>query len=516
MSGVRPVGPSAVGGHSLRARRLGVDTQHEAVVFMRRDCPICRSEGFVAHNRLLLRSGGRHVIATLYQITNDLVAHNEAALSESAWNRLDLKDGDTIAISHPDPLESLSHVRSRIYGNGLSESALTAIITDVADGQYSDIHLSAFITACAARPLDHGEVLALTKAMVDAGDRLSWNADVVLDKHSVGGLPGNRTTPIIVPIIAALGLTMPKTSSRAITSPAGTADTMETMAPVELTTADIHRVVEREGGCIVWGGAIKLSPVDDTLIRIERALDLDSEGQMIASVLSKKIAAGSTHLILDIPVGPTAKVRSQQAADALSAGLLAVADAFGIKAKVIAGDGTQPIGRGIGPALEANDVLAVLQCAPGAPHDLRDRAVALAGALIELGGLAHKGAGATMAAQTLDDGRAWIKFQQICEAQGGMRIPPKSSHRHPLAAAHAGRVNAIDNRRIAKLAKLAGAPEAKAAGIELHVRFGDLVSAGQPLCTIHADAPGELAYALAYAAANHDIIMVLDQEGEQR
>jgi len=498
-------------GHSLRARRLGVDTQYEAVVFMRKDCPVCRSEGFVAHNRLLLRAGERHVIATLYQITTDLVARDEAALSESAWNRLDLKDGDTVSISHPDSLESLSHVRSRIYGNGLSESALLAITADIVDGKYSDIHLSSFITACAARPLDHGEVLALTKAMVDVGDRLSWNPDIVLDKHSVGGLPGNRTTPIIVPIIAALGLTMPKTSSRAITSPAGTADTMETMAPVELTTEDIHRVVEREGGCVVWGGAIKLSPADDILIRIERALDLDSEGQMIASVLSKKIAAGSTHLILDMPVGPTAKVRSQRAADALSAGLIAVADAFGIKASVIAGDGTQPIGRGIGPALEANDVLAVLQCAPTAPPDLRDRAVALAGALIELGGLAQHGAGAALAAQTLDNGRAWAKFQQICEAQGGMRTPPTSSHRHPLAAARAGRIDAIDNRKIAKLAKLAGAPEAKAAGVELHVKLGDTASVGQPLCTIHADAPGELTYALAYAGANPDIIMVRDR-----
>lgn len=256
--------------------------------------------GVIAHNRLLLRAGERHIIATLYQVTTDLVAHDEAALSESAWNRLDLKDGDTIAISHPDPLESLSHVRSRIYGNGLSKGALTAIITDVVDGKYSDIHLSSFITACAARPLDHDEVLALTKAMVDTGDQLSWSADIRLDKHSVGGLPGKRTTPIIVPIIAALGLTMPKTSSRAITSPAGTADTMETMAPVELAAADIHRVVEQESGCIVWGGAIKLSPADDLLIRIERALDLDSEGQMIASVLSRKRSPPARHILSSI------------------------------------------------------------------------------------------------------------------------------------------------------------------------------------------------------------------------
>lgn len=221
---------------------------------------------------------------------------------------------------------------------------------------------------------------------------------------------------------------------------------------------DIHRVVEREGGCIVWGGAIRLSPADDILIRIERALDLDSEGQMIASGLSKKIAAGSTHLILDMPVGPTAKVRSRKAADALSAGLVAVADAFGIKARVIAGDGTEPIGRGIGPALEANDILAVLQCLPAAPRDLRNRAVAL-GALIELGGLAEDGRGAILAAQPLDNGRAWAKFQRICEAQGGMRTPPGSSHRRLLAADRSGRVDLMDNRKIAKLAKLAGAPK---------------------------------------------------------
>jgi thymidine phosphorylase len=332
-----------------------------------------------------------------------------------------------------------------------------------------------------------------------------------VDKHSVGGLPGNRTTPIIVPIVAALGLTMPKTSSRAITSPAGTADTMETMAPVDLDIADIHRVVEREGGCIAWGGAVRLSPADDIIIRIERALDIDTEGQMIASVLSKKIAAGSTHLVLDMPVGATAKVRNEQSADALSAGLRNVATAFGMQARVIVGDGRQPVGRGIGPALEARDVLAVLQGAAGAPQDLRARAVTLAGALIELAGAAKEGHGETLVAQTLADGRAWTKFQRICEAQGGMREPPRSRHRHPLLAGRAGRVAEIDNRRIAKLAKLAGAPDAKAAGVELHVKLGSKVSAGESLCTLHAEAPGELAYALQYASANPGIIGIDEQ-----
>jgi thymidine phosphorylase len=409
------------GPHRLRARRAGIDTQYEAVVLMHKDCTVCRSEGFVAHTRILLRAGNRQLIATLYQVTGELLAHDEAALSESAWARLDLQEGDTISISHPDPVESLGLVRGRIYGNELKEEALHAIMRDVVDGKYSDIHLSSFITACAARPLDHHEVLALTRAMVDVGERLSWSAAQVVDKHSVGGLPGNRTTPIIVSIVASLGLTMPKTSSRAITSPAGTADTMETITPVDLSTADIYRVVEQEGGCIVWGGAVKLSPADDILIRIERALDIDSEGQMIASILSKKIAAGSTHLVIDLPVGPTAKVRDRQTAETLSAGLMGVARAFGMQAKVIAGDGTQPIGRGIGPALEARDLLAVLRGEPGAPQDLRQRAIVLSGSLIELAGLAPEGKGESLAAQSLDSGAAWTKFQRICEATSGRR-----------------------------------------------------------------------------------------------
>jgi thymidine phosphorylase len=331
---------------------------------------------------------------------------------------------------------------------------------------------------------------------------------VIVDKHCAGGLPGNRTTPIVVAIVASLGLVMPKTSSRAITSPAGTADAMETMAPVELDMAAIRRVVERESGCVVWGGAVKLSPADDILIRVERALDLDTEGQLIASVLSKKIAAGSTHLVIDLPFGPTAKLRTRESAQILSQALVSIAETFGLRTNVVLTDGLQPVGRGIGPALEARDVLSVLQCAPNEPRDLRQRSIALAAALIELAGRAPEGGGAALATKMLDDGRAWTKFQRICEAQGGMRVPPTSRQQRPMLAERSGRVNSIHNRKIARLAKLAGAPDDKAAGVDLHVAVGDQVDVGQPLCTVHADSPGELAYAYDYAAINHDIITI--------
>ena len=504
----RPVGTPAQ--NLLKARRLGIDMQQEAVVFMRRDCHVCRAEGFTAHARVELHHGDRSIIATLYHVVSDILRPGEAGLSESAWRRLALKEGDAISTNHPRPLDSLSLVRGKVYGHRFEEKALQTIISDVTAGRYSDIHLSSFITACSARPLDRAETISLTQAMVEAGDRLKWDASPVVDKHCVGGLPGNRTTPIVVAIAVACGLVMPKTSSRAITSPAGTADTMETLAPVDLDLPTIRAVVEREGGCIAWGGSVRLSPADDILIRIERALELDSEGQLVASVLSKKIAAGSSHVVLDLPVGPTAKIRSAETAASLMQDLIDVARAFGLKAQAVVTDGTQPVGHGIGPALEARDVLSVLQNEASAPVDLRQRALQLASALLELGGAARPGDGEAMAVATLDSGRAWAKFQHICEAQGGMRQPPRSSHRHPIIAPRGGRIASVDNRRLARVAKLAGAPDAKAAGLDVHVRVDEMIEAGQPLYTIHAEAPGELAYALDYAAANPSIYEVTE------
>ena len=492
----------------LVARRLGIDTRHDAVIFLRKDSHIVRAEGFTAHTRVRVTNGHNTIIATLYHVTTEILHRDEAGLSESAWKRLKLDGGGQVRVSHPAPLESLSMVRGKVYGRKLDAFSLATIITDVTTGRYSDIDLAAFITACSARPLDRDEAIGLTRAMVDVGETLHWDAHPVVDKHCVGGLPGNRTTPIVVAIVTSCGLTMPKTSSRAITSPAGTADTMETLAPVALDLATMRRVVEQEGGCIAWGGAVRLSPADDILISVERALDLDSEGQLIASVLSKKIAAGSSHVVLDIPVGPTAKVRSAEDARSVAQGLVEVAQAFGLKAKPVFTDGTQPVGRGIGPALEARDVLAVLDNAPDAPTDLRDRAVLLAGTLLELVGKAPADTGRTMAEQVLASGQAGAKFRRICEAQGGMRTPPVSSHRHAITSHGAGRIVAVDNRRLARVAKLAGAPDDKAAGVELHVSLGEEIERGHPLYTIHAEAPGELDYALEYATANPDIYIV--------
>lgn len=481
----------------LKAKRLGIDTYKEAVIYIHKDCHICRSEGFESQARITVKSSCHEIVATLNTINTDILSAEEVGFSEYAWQLLNAQEGEMVSLSYTKPLESLSYVRSKIYGHELTEEQIGILVKDIVAGYLSDIHISSFLTACAAERLNKEETLYLTKAMVDTGARLNWGADLVVDKHSVGGLPGNRTTLIVVPIVAAFGLMIPKTSSRAITSPAGTADTMETLAPVDLDLSTMKKVVEQESGCIVAGGVVTLSPADDILVRVERGLDLDSESQMVASVLSKKIAAGSTHVVIDMPIGATAKIRSIETAKLLKDWLEDIGIKLGLKVECMFMDGSQPVGYGIGPALEAKDVLAVLQQQKNASVILREHALELAGKVLEFSPKVKKGTGRKIAQELLDNGQAWKKFQAICEAQGGMRELTQALHKHVVISNKIGKIIAIDNRRLARLAKLAGAPQSKAAGIEMHVQIGTILENKQPLFTIHAESHGELEYALA-------------------
>ncbi|MCK4870699.1 MAG: thymidine phosphorylase family protein [Gammaproteobacteria bacterium] len=493
-------------GPVLYAHRMGIDTYKQPIIFLRRDSQICRSEGFESMARIQVVSGTRTVIATLNTVGPEILEENRVGLSEFAWKLLEAREGDVLRLFHQDHLESLSYVRSKIFGHKFNEHQLQAVVRDIARGSYSDIHLSSFVTACSGGKLDTDEILSLTQAMITVGDKINWPSKMIVDKHCVGGLPGNRTTMIVVPIVAAFGLMIPKTSSRAITSPAGTADTMEVLSPVKLRLSQMRKVVEKEGGCIAWGGAADLSPADDILIRIERALNLDNEGQLVASVLSKKVSAGSTHVLIDMPIGPTAKIRGMHAAEFLRDHFMAVAHEIGLTIETVFSDGSKPVGRGIGPALEARDVLAVLQNEKDAPQDLRDRSLELAGKVLEFSPDVAKGTGLGIATEILDNGKAWTKFLAICEAQGGFFEPTIAKYKHVVTAPRKGKVLSIDNRRIATVAKLAGAPHAKAAGIDLHVNVDGFVEAKQPLYTIYSETPGELDYAIK-AIRSEDYVM---------
>lgn len=485
--------------NTLTVVDIGIDTHQEPVVYMRSDCHICLSEGFTASSRVILSYKEIDILATINVVDESVLEPGNAGLSKIAMRRLGVTDGTTICVSHAPVVTSLTAVRKKIFGHKLSDDEINGVIKDISAHRYSDIEIASFLSACAGSRLDVDEIVALTQAMVSCGKRLKWShADMVLDKHCIGGLPGNRTTPLVVSIVSAAGLTIPKTSSRAITSPAGTADTMEALTSVNLSIDQIQTVVAQTHGCLAWGGSVNLSPADDLLIRIERALDLDGEGQLIASVLSKKIAAGSTHAVIDIPVGPTAKVRSNKEAERLSSLFTQVGAACGIQIRCLITDGTKPVGRGIGPVEEARDVLSVLQGKPEAPEDLRERALFLAAHLFFLTDPESFNRSLDKARAILDSGAAWKQFQRIVDAQGGFKALPKANFYKTENASLSGVLQSIDNRQLARLAKLAGAPNSAAAGLRLHKNVGDKVKQGDPLFTLFSDTEGELQYAQTY------------------
>lgn len=500
---------------------MGIDTHQEPVVYMRSDCPICRSEGYTANSRVTLGYEKNSVIATLNVVDEFALAEGTAGLSKIAMARLGTTVGDAIQIDHAPVVSSLSSVRKKVFGHKLGSDELVEIIEDISAHRYTDIEIASFLSVCAGGRLDVDEIIGLTQAMVACGKRLSWPGQpMILDKHCIGGLPGNRTTPLLVSIVSAAGLVIPKTSSRAITSPAGTADTMETLTTVNLDLADIERVVAETNACLAWGGAVNLSPADDLLIRIEKALDLDGEGQLIASVLSKKIAAGSTHAVIDIPVGPTAKVRSKQDAERLVSLFTQVGAACGIQIRCVITDGSQPVGRGIGPVEEARDVLAVLQGdsielnGKNELQDLRDRALFLSAHLFSLASGESFERGLLKAQSILDEGKAWQQFKRIANAQGGLKTLSSAKYQHIEYAQTEGNIIAIDNRKLARLAKLAGAPSTSTAGLRLHVRVGDKVSNDVALFTLMSENTGERDYALNFYHQQSSVFTIESKHGE--
>jgi thymidine phosphorylase len=493
----------------LKIRRVHLDTGRENVVVISRRSMALRPEIFRGFSRVELRREARVLLATLL-ITDDdaLVAPDEIGLSEPAFRRFAEPVGGLATVTPASPPESLEAVRAKIRGRTLSNAEIGAVVNDLAHYRYSDMEIAAFLVGSASF-ITSDELLALTGAMAQAGTQLVWPDPIVVDKHCIGGIPGNRTSMVVVPIVAAHGLPIPKTSSRAITSPAGTADTMEVLARVNVGAEEMKTIVAACNGCLIWGGHVNLSPADDILISVERPLSLDTREQMVASIMSKKIAAGSTHLLIDIPVGPTAKVSNATEAMRLRKLFEFVGDRFGRSVEVITTDGRQPIGNGIGPVLEASDVMAVLCNDPNAPRDLREKSLRLAAHLLEYDPKLRGGTGYARARELLETGAALKRMQMIIDAQGPCKCSTELGNlSFDVKATHDGVVSEIDCLRLNRLARTAGAPLEKGAGVKLFKKIGDRVEQGEPLYRVYTFDQPE--HDLAASAAAADAGFVVD------
>lgn len=484
----------------LSLRPVAIDTYRENVAYLYRECAVYRAEGFQALSKIEVRANGNKILATLNVVDDiSIVGPTEIGLSEDAFAQLGVDSGSPVSVAQAEPPASMNALFRKINGERLDVNEFSQIIKDISERLYSKIELTAFVIATNRGDMDREEVYFLTQAMINCGRRIEWREPLVVDKHSIGGIPGNRTSMLVVPILAAHGMLCPKTSSRAITSPAGTADTMEVLAKVDLPYEKLLEIALKHHACLVWGGASDLSPADDVLISVERPLSLDSPSQMVASILSKKIAAGSSHLVLDIPIGPTAKVRSMKEAQNLRRLFEYVASRLNLSIDAVITDGRQPIGFGIGPVLEARDVMRVLENDPLAPNDLRQKSLRLAGRLIERDPDVRGGDGFAIARDILDSGRALAKMNAIIEDQGSNHFDYKNPQlarlNFEVLAESSGVVAAIDNLQLAHIARLAGAPNVKGAGVDLFRKLGDNVKSGEALYRVHCEVETDLAFA---------------------
>jgi AMP phosphorylase len=451
---------------------------------------------------LLNKNNAKKCVAVV-DVTNFSVEREQIGLFQEGIDKLEVKSGNKINVTPTGQLKSLDLIKKKMMGEKLSQEEISTIVKDISDERLSDIEATAFVSAIYMKGLDLDETISMTKALINDGNKMEFKKGTVVDKHSVGGVNG-RATMIITPIVASTGLLMPKTSSRSITSAAGTADSMEVLANVCLTTDKIKKITESVGGVIAWGGAVDLAPADDKIIKIEHPLSLDPEGQVIASVLAKKASVGSKFVVIDLPVGKYVKIKDKEVAIRMAKKFVQVGKEVGMQVEAVITNGDEPSGLAFGPALEAKYALEVLE---GKIFDnLAQKSCELAGALFEMVGKANTGKGYNMALDILQSGKALEKFKEIIKAQGGKIYTseevPIAPYTKYFKAGTDGVIEEINTKLLTKIARIAGAPANKTAGLMIHKVVGEKVNEGDLLITIYSENKEKLEAAENFAYKN--------------
>ena len=488
--------------NTVKVKKINYNTGKEPFFFLNKKSPVVVTHGFDGGIRVEIKNKDKKLSGELVIVEGDNVKIDEIGLSDRAFKRFGLSEGTEVEVSHIPTLKSFAAVRSKMFGNPIGKEEMFAIIQDIVNGYYTPSHIAAFCSVCEGQNMNDDEISYLTNAMVKTGQTIKWDYDIVVDKHCIGGIPANRTTNVVIPIVAAYGLHIPKTSSRAITSPSGTADTMEVLCNVDVGLERMKEIVKKCNGCMVWGGSVNLSPSDDLIINTKKILNIDSEGQMVASILSKKIAAGSTHVLIVVPVGPTAKVKTNEDFNRLKNTFETTGKKLGVHVVVAYEEGLEPIGNGIGPSLECKDLLKLFKNEADAPQDLKEISLGLAGQIIEFDPKVKKGEGAKIAKEILESGKAYKKFMEIVEAQGDIREIPTAKFTTDILSEKDGEISEIDNKKITQTCRLVGCPDVKAAGIFLYKHLKNKVKKGDKLFTIHANSEGEMKQAVEYCKTN--------------
>lgn len=438
------------------------------------------------------------VFLTVVNIVDGIVKEGEIGISSEIKEAFPLKDKQLVEVNIAESPKSLEYIRKKIDKKSLSKKEIKEIIKDIVNNSLSEPEIAMFVSGMYENKMTFKETIHLIESFVESGERLSFKGKYIADKHCIGGIPGNRTTPLVVSICAAAGLVFPKSSSKAITSAAGTADVIESIAKIEFSKKELNKIIEKTGAFMIWGGSIELVPADSKIIRIEKMLKIDPHAQLLASIMSKKLAVGSKYILIDIPYGKNAKVNLKEGLE-LKESFEKYGRYFKLNLKAVLTKGDEPIGNGVGPFLELLDIIKVLNPSEKGPDDLRKRSLFLAGILLEMTKKAKKGQGEKLAEEILNSGKAFQKFKEIIFAQeGSIKNIKLGEFKKDILVKTNGEIKEINNKKINLLARVAGCPIDKAAGLYIHVHVGDKFKKGDKLLTIYAESKPRLKEALSY------------------
>ena len=466
---------------SFRVRTLGIDSGKPIVVLTEDDAA---DLGVKSSSRVRVKSS-RGEITAIVNIATKTLSNGTIGVFDEVRRILKLRDNDRVDVEVAPFPSSLQFIRNRLLGRKLNYDEIHEIVKDVVEGNLRETEIASFVTSLHMQSVDLDEATSLTNAMVETGHFLKIKKRPVVDKHSIGGVPGDKTSLLLVPVLAAAGCTIPKSSSRAITSAAGTADKAEVLMPVNLGIEEITKVVQKTNGCLVWGGSLELAPADDIFVQIEFPLSIDP--LLLPSIMSKKRAANVDNLVIDIPTGTRTKIKTIEEANLLAKDFIELGRRVNIKTQCTITSGEQPIGYAVGPALEAREALEILMRRKVVPEQI-DKVCHIAGALLEMVG---RNNGYDIAFQILKSGKAEKKMREIISQQGGNpNVTPEDievgEYTFDVKSENAGNLLWIDNNGLVEVARAAGAPKDKEAGVLLHKKLGERVRKGESLFTIYS------------------------------
>ncbi len=479
----------------LTLKHLQISSFNENLAYLHRDCIAYKVDDINALVKIEVHGGMKTIYAFL-QIVDDerIVKPDELALNTEAFDQINLPEGAKVSVTLSAPPPSATSIKRKISGNILSASEYGAIVSDITNKRYSNMEIAAFLVASGSF-MSSPEVLSLTEAMIGE-HTIDWpDRDIVVDHHCLGGVPGNKTDIIITAIAAAYGLTMPKTAAHSLTSCAGVADTMGVLANVEADEKKLKQLIEANNAAIVSYDALDIARASKIIAAAERHIGITQHEHIVSSILAIKMAAGVTHLLIDIPVGPRSRIKSSAEAMRLRKLMEYAGDMLSLEIDAVITDGSEPVGNGVGAVLEARDVMKVLKNAPDAPEDLREKSLFLAGRILEFDPKLRGGQGYNTAKEILNSGQALEMMNRIIISQGKVPQPQLGKLTRDITANSSGVVDAIDNARITKIGILAGAAQHPGAGIDLFKKVGDSVSQGEALYRIHACNSTDFAFA---------------------